>query len=100
MAYSGYCEPYFCSTCDLAGLCDASCGYCVVPSTAAPTTGTEEDSSVKWTGCMKFGSVPDVMTDCSLENILAGTEAITYPSIAWQAFRDIVIYYETEKDGT
>ena len=95
MANAAYCEPNFCPTCELAGLCDASCGYCGTRS-ASPTT-SEEDNDVKWAHCMKFGSVSDVMTDCSLENILAGTETITYPSIAWQAFRDIVIYYETDK---
>ena len=29
---SGQCELHLCSTCEMAGLCDASCGYCLASS--------------------------------------------------------------------
>ena len=37
------CEVYFCSTCVLSGLCDASCGYCALTPTIAPSVACLDD---------------------------------------------------------
>ena len=80
LAANGLCDTYLCSTCDLAGLCDASCEYCDAASSACVDY---DDDTIHLTGGY----------DCPTLAMYGYCESTFCPTCAYSAYCDAACGY-------